>query len=114
MRFSAHMEETLEKHTNHYKFEKRESQFFQTLSKHSPGVTALQLTFQPGSELTPLVMNIRSTVLVVLVMPAGRKEPQLFSIKVVPLPSTIVRWSQQRPEEEMSTSNALNCSEMIN
>ena len=58
-----------------------------------PGVTAVQLMLQPVLVVSPSVMNISSTLLVLLVMAAGREEPQLFSIKVVPSPSRIVRWS---------------------
>ena len=71
-------------------FEKRESK-----KDYPPGVTALQTALQPGLEPTKLVLKTRLTLLVVLVMAAGKVKPQLFSIKVVPSPSVIVRWSQQ-------------------
>ena len=54
--------------------------------------------------------------LLVLVMVAGREEPQVFSIKVVPSPSMIVRWSLQMVKldaELDSMSNAANCKDMI-
>ena len=60
---------------------------------HSPGVTALQLTLQPVLEVSLSVLNTSLTMLLVLLMSAGMVEPQLFSIKVVPSPSVIVRWS---------------------
>ena len=58
-------------------------------------------------------MNTSLTMLLVLVMSAGRVVPQLFSIKVVPSPSVIVRWSQ-RQVELGKMSNAVNCKERIN
>ena len=58
----------------------------------APGVTALQLTLQPVPVVIPLVLNTSLTMLLVLVMSAGRVVPQFFSIKVVPSPSVIVRW----------------------
>ena len=67
-----------------------------------PGVTAVQLTLQPVLVVSPSVMNISLTILVLVVTAAGREEPQLFSIKVVPSPSVIVRWSLQEPEEWIS------------
>ena len=60
---------------------------------HSPGVTTLQLMLQPDLVPQSLVLNTRLTMLVVLLMSAGRVLPQFFSIKVVPSPSVIVRWS---------------------
>ena len=96
---------------------------------HSPGVTALQLTLQPDLALFPSVMNTRLTMLLLLVMLGGRKElilwppitmlpleeePQLFSIKVVPSPSVIVRWSSQLESHNVWMSNAVNCKERIN
>ena len=60
-------------------------------------------------EPTRSVLNTRLTVLLLLLMAGGKEEPilwppitifpsevepQLFSIKVVPSPSVIVRWSQ--------------------
>ena len=41
------------------------------------------------------------------------EEPQLFSIKIVPSPSVIVRWSQTQLLPQGSMSNAVNCKEMI-
>ena len=58
-----------------------------------PGVTAVQWTLHPVFVLSQLVLNTSLIILVLLVMAAGREEPQLFSIKVVPSPSVIVRWS---------------------
>ena len=58
-----------------------------------PGVTAVQLTLHPVLVSLPSVLNTSLTILVLVVMAAGREEPQLFSIKVVPSPSMIVRWS---------------------
>ena len=55
--------------------------------------TALQLTLQPLLVERPSVVNIRLMVLLLLVMVGGKVEPHLFSIKVVPSPSVIVRWS---------------------
>ena len=93
----------------------------------SPGVTALQLRLQPVLVPLPSVMNTRLTVLLVLVMSVGRvdpilcpsitmspseEEPQLFSIKVVPSPSVIVRWSKKQVEYN-SMSNAVKCNEII-
>ena len=60
---------------------------------NSPGVTALQLTLQPVIVLESSVLNTRLTMLLVLLISAGKELPQLFSIKVVPSPSVIVRWS---------------------
>ena len=60
---------------------------------HKPDVTALQLTAQPGLEPLASVLKCISTVLLLLLISAGREDPQLFSIKVVPSPSVIVRWS---------------------
>ena len=73
---------------------------------HSPGLTALQWTLQPGLVPPPSVTNTKLTLLVQLNTVGGRvefvlsppitrlpAEPQLFSIKVAPLPSVIVRWS---------------------
>ena len=65
----------------------------QTFFGHSPGVTALQLTLQPDLVISPSVLNTSLTMLLVLIMSAGKMVPQLFSIKVVPSPSVIVRWS---------------------
>ena len=56
-------------------------------------MTALQLTLQPEYVISPSVLNKRLTTLLVLLMAAGKVVPQLFSIKVVPSPSVIVRWS---------------------
>ena len=89
---------------------------------HSPGVTAIQLILQPDLEVKLLVLNTSLTMLLVLIMLSGREEPilwspirmlpsevepQLFSIKVVPSPSVIVRWSKQ------AMSNAVNRKERI-
>ena len=81
-----------------------------------PGSTALQLIFHPVILSEPLrlsVLNKRLTTLLLLIMVAGRQEPQVFSIKVVPSPSVMVRWSQaQSPPvglEHCSMSKAVNC-----
>ena len=58
-----------------------------------PGVTAVQWTLQPVLVVQPSVLNISLTILVLVVTAAGRDQPQLFSIKVVPSPSMIFRWS---------------------
>ena len=63
---------------------------------HSPCITgtALQVTLQPEYVTPVSVLKCSSTLLLVLTMVlAGREEPHLFSIKVVPSPSRIVRWS---------------------
>ena len=78
---------------------------------HKPDVTALQLTAQPGLEPLASVLKYISTVLLLLLISSGREDPQLFSIKVVPSPSVIVRWSYSQVEWG-SMSNAVNCSEM--
>ena len=81
-----------------------------------PGSTALQVIFQPVIVSEPLrlsVLNKRLTTLLVLLRAAGKELPQLFSIKVVPSPSVIVRWSQSQVESHHSMSNAVNCNEMI-
>ena len=81
------------------------------LNMETPGVTAVQLRLQPGHVLILLSeLNVRLTMLLLLRMGTGRKEPiilsptnmlplkwepQLFSIKVVPSSSMIVRWSEQ-------------------
>ena len=69
------------------------SRNIQTCCWHSPGVIALQLILQPVFVPLRSVLNTSLTMLLVLVMSAGRVVPQLFSIKVVPFPSVIVRWS---------------------
>ena len=51
-------------------------------------------------------------MLLMLVMAAGREEPQLFSVKVVPSPSMIVRWSKAQVESD-SMSNAVNCNDRM-
>jgi len=94
-------------------------------STQSTGVTALQLTLQPGLVPPPSVTNTKLTLLLQLQTLGGRvelvfsppitrlpAEPQLFSIKVAPLPSMIVRWS--KPQSEWgSMSNAVNSSNKI-
>jgi len=84
-----------------------------SLSASTPGVTALHLTLQPVLVSLSSVLNTSLTTLLVLVMLGGREElilwspitmlpsrggPQLFSIKVVPSLSVIVRWSLSQVE----------------
>jgi len=59
------------------------------------------------------VLNKRLTMLLVLLMAAGKELPHPFSIKVVPSPSVIVRWSHGQVEPHRSMANAVNCNEMI-
>ena len=80
-----------------------------------PGSTAFQVILHPicvSEPLRPSVLNKMSTMLVLLLIATGRVMPQFFSIKVVPSPSTMVRWSQtQSPSvgfEHSSMSNAVN------
>ena len=58
---------------------------------NTPGVSAFQLILQPIFEVSALVLNNISTILLVLVMLVGSVEPQLLSSKVSPSPSVIVR-----------------------
>ena len=53
------------------------------------------------------MLNRRLVILLVLVILGGRVDPQLFSIKVVPSPSVIVRWSESQVLWD-SMSNAVN------
>ena len=58
------------------------------------------------------------TTLLLLVRAAGREEPQVFSIKVVPSPFLIVRWSRLQVKSvpipnAISMSNAVICNEMM-
>ena len=78
-----------------------------------PGVTAVQLRLHPVQPVPlPSVLNTSLTIMVLVVMGAGREEPQLFSIKVVPSPSRIVRWSQKQSGLD-SMSNAVNCNDRM-
>ena len=70
----------------------------------SPGVTALQLALQPSLVLLASVLKNISMTLLVLLMLAGREEPQAFPNKVVPSPSVILSLSLQP-----SVLNAVNC-----
>ena len=58
---------------------------------NTPGVSAFQLILQPIFEVSALVLNNISTILLVLVMLVGSVEPQLLSSRVSPSPSVIVR-----------------------
>ena len=89
---------------------------------HSP---ALQMTLQPENPIKVSVLNKRLTTLLLLFIAGGREDPiglpptttleeefpQLFSIKVEPSPSMIVRWSLSQVGW-CSMSNAVNCNEM--
>lgn len=57
----------------------------------TPAASVLQLIFQPGAVLLPSLLNLMSTRLVLLTTVAGREEPLVFPIRVVPSPSVIVR-----------------------
>ena len=97
-----------------------------TRKRHSPGVTALQLTLQPVAEWPPEVTNTKLTVLFLLFIlggtvdfilwpPIKRKPyfPQLFSSKGVPSPSVIVRWSLRQSKNVVSMLNAVNSNDRI-
>ena len=56
----------------------------------SPGVTAVQPALQPSLVLLASVWKNISMTLLVLLMLAGREEPQAFPNKVVPSPSVIL------------------------
>ena len=63
------------------------------LTSLAPGFPVLQEIDQPFLVSLLSVEKKSSTMLLVLVMVAGRVEPHLFSIKVVPSPFLIVKES---------------------
>jgi len=58
-----------------------------------PGATARQRTLQPVLVVSPSVLNSSQRKLLLLLMVAGKEDPQLFLNKIDPSPSVIVRWS---------------------
>ena len=62
--------------------------------------------------MMPLLVKKMWTMLVRLVIEAGRDLPQLFSIKVVPSSSVIVRWSKAQVEWD-SILKVVNSMEII-
>ena len=57
----------------------------------SQPLLALHINLQPRLVSLPSVLNLSLTTLVLLRMLAGMEVPQLFSIKTVPSPSSIIR-----------------------
>ena len=57
--------------------------------------------------VSSLVLNTKWIMWLLLVIPSGRDDPHFFSIKVVPSPSMMLRWSQSQVFSQGSMLKAL-------
>ena len=60
-----------------------------------------------GLGVKSLDLNTKWTMWLLLVIPSGRDDPHFFSIKVVPSPSMMLRWSQSQVFSQGSMLKAL-------